>query len=379
MAKIKKISNKAKALKMFKKVGDFFRLLRSKMTKKRLIVLFLVLFAVVFWRAFLVRKSNFSVEVYTVARGEMIESFSSSGKVQASQKVDLAFQTPGQIAWVSVKEGDRVGRGQAVAGLDTIKANSAYQIALSTLRLAEATVDRVHDDVKNHASDETFLIKETRVMAETNKDKAYEGTIMAKKDLDNSLLVSPFAGIAANLANNLISGANIISGITMLSVFNPETLYFEAEVNEVDVVNLKSGQKTIIRLDAYPADSFEGTISSIGYISVLTPTGGTAYKVRVILPLKKEIVYRLGMKGDAEFVLNKKENVVLVPTTAVVEEKDQSFVWVVDNENKVKKVEIKTGSTSVNAVEIISGVETGEKVVILPPSKLKPGDKINSS
>ena len=101
------------------------------------------------------RKPKVVVETANVVRETIVESVSASGEIDADQKADLTFQEGGRLIWVGVKEGDEVRRGQALAKLDTTVLNSAYQSARATLRAAEATVDNVHDQVKDHSGDET--------------------------------------------------------------------------------------------------------------------------------------------------------------------------------------------------------------------------------
>ena len=84
---------------------------------------------------------------------------------------------------------------------------------------------------------------------------------------------------------------------------------------------------------------------------------------------------KLGMNGDAEFVLDRKEDVITVPVTAIVEEDDKEFIWIAEN-GTARRVEVKTGLTSINDIEITEGLEQGQEVILRPPSNIEEGKRV---
>ncbi|KKT56964.1 MAG: hypothetical protein UW51_C0015G0001, partial [Candidatus Amesbacteria bacterium GW2011_GWA1_44_24] len=160
-------------------------------------------------------------------------------------------------------------------------------------------------------------------------------------------------------------------------IVNPETFYFSTEVGETEISKIKTGQKVTLSLDAYPDEMFESLVESIGISSVVTSTGGTAYKVKIALPKKEGIAFRLGMNGDAEIVANTYSNVLSVASDAVVEEDSGNYIWVVNGGSKVKKIKVVLGVASVDKNEIKEGVKEGDIVILRPPTNLKNGSKIS--
>jgi len=130
-------------------------------------------------------------------------------------------------------------------------------------------------------------------------------------------------------------------------------------------------------LDAYPEEKFESTVESIGILSMVTSTGGTAYKVKIALPKKDGVIFRLGMNGDAEVITNTYSNTLFVPSDSVIEEDSGNYVWVVNGGNRVKKVKVTLGVSSVDKNEIKEGVKEGDVVIVRPPTNLKNGAKIS--
>src|SRR3990167_3057303 len=117
---------------------------KTKWLTRRRIVIILILAVLIFgWKTYRSQRPKFSVETAKVTRSSITESLSASGKIDATEKANLTFQTTGKISWIGAKEGNQITKGQAIAKLDTIKLNSDNQRALSDLRSTQATVDCV--------------------------------------------------------------------------------------------------------------------------------------------------------------------------------------------------------------------------------------------
>lgn len=359
--------------------GQFGKLLskaRRVIGGKRLAISILIIL-LLGWRFIATRPTEWKLETTEVVRGELVESISASGEVKADKTASLTFQTSGKLVWVGVKEGDRVVAGQGIAKLDTLALSVAYQQALNNYRDKQALAQKAEDEVKDHAGDETFAQKATRTTAQVARDNAYDSVRAAEQALKLAIIISPFGGIVTQ-ANPIVAGINVTPATATYVVVNPESLYFETEVNEVDISKVHPGQKVLVYLDAYPDVVFEGVAEKIGFQSATTSTGATAYKVSVSLPKNTSLRFKVGMNGDAEFTLETKEDVLLVPATAIVEEKTQGHIWVVGANSRAEKVEVKTGSSSVDEVEVVSGLSAGVNVIVRPPTGIKTGDGVKS-
>jgi len=84
------------------------------------------------------------------------------------------------------------------------------------------------------------------------------------------------------------------------------------------------------------------------------------------------------MNGEAEFVVSEKADVLMVPLTSLIEEDEKEYVWIVEN-GRAKRVEIKTGASSLNNIEVTEGLEEDNVVILRPPSDITEGAKIKSS
>jgi RND family efflux transporter MFP subunit len=337
-----------------KRVGIFAKILR-----RRKLVIALVAAFVVFLIARPLLERNNGVETIRVKKGEVAEELVLSGVVAADEYARLAFGTSGKVSWVGVGEGDEVKKGQALTKLDTTNLNSDYQRARQDLWIAEATLAEVYDEIKGHGSDETFAQRDTRTTAEGAVNKAYEAVIKAKQDLENATLIAPFAGIVTYVANPF-SGVNTLSTQAQIELINPETIYFDVSADQSEVTQLSLGQKVKIVLDSYPEEEFEGEVDFISY----TPKSdevGTVYKIKVKLRGVELDAgkFRIGMGGDAGFILSKKEDVLYIPPKFLNSDPKGKYV----NKNKKNnRVYVETGIESEDRVEIISGLEEGDEL-----------------
>lgn len=328
--------------------------------KKLLITLIIVIILGVFGYSRLISSRNKNgVDKTEIKKGTVTEELVLSGEINADEYAQLAYQTSGKIAWVGVKEGDWVKKGSSLGKLDTIYLNSAYQRARSDLRAAEATVENIHNQVKDHSGDETYVQKDTRTTAEVTKDKAYEAVIMAKDNLKNATLYAPFEGLVTTVTNPY-SGVNITLGTTQFEIINPQTLYFDVSADQSEVINLNLGQKVDITLDSLADEKLGGEISFIGYTPKAGETG-TTYKVKVKLDganldLKK---FRIGMSGDAHFVIKQKDDVLYVPPKFITSDSKGKYL---NLNSKNNKVYIEVGIEGEDRVEVSGDIKEGNTV-----------------
>ena len=370
---------------MAKALGKIIRLLKENRllkwvlaTRRRKVAFLVVIALFAFLRVNSARKPDWELEVVEIKDEQFIESVSASGEIKAEKFTELTFLSSENIKEILVSDGTKVKKGDLIAKLDSLSLYQSYLQAEADLRNKQATVDRVYDDLKDKDSTETFTERETRTSAEVAKDKAFRAFVIAQKNLTNASLRAPFDGIV-----NYNEGASIGTYSSPLSskfsLVDPKTVYFEAEVNEIDIIKITPETKVKIELDAYPGDTFEQQIKSISFVSTITSTGGTAYKVKTSLPENFDNKFRLGMNGDVSFIVSSKQGVLVVPITAIVDEDEKSYAWVINSNKKAKKVEVVTGASSVDDIEITSGLESGDLVIVRPPSKIKEGDRVKSS
>lgn len=335
----------------------------------------LVVLLLIIWRTVSSSGKTVKVESAKVAKGDLVETVSTSGTVKADRYVQLTFPAGGKIVAVGVKPGQPVKKGQFIAQIDTVVLNAAYEQALNNYRKYQATADNVLDQVKDHSGDETFAQKDTRTTAEVNRDNAYDAVLAARDNLKNAVIFAPFSGII-DTVNPSSPGINLTAGAANYTIVDPSSVYFDAEVEETDLPTIKIGQKVNIKLDAYPDNILQGEISAVGMVAFTSSTGGNAYHLRISLPDNTDQKYKVGMQGDADIVFGTVSDTVKVASTSLFSDGNKEYVWLIES-GKLKKVEVTTGGESDAETEIKSGLSENQTVVDNPLSNLKEGEKVS--
>src|SRR3990172_3321159 len=269
---------------------------------RRKILLFAILIVVGYalWRLVII-PSRGPQNSFKVEKGTVSEELVLTGQVKAAEHVNLSFQTSGELAWVGVSEGEVVKKGQNLANLDAKIPYENYEISVSDLRAAEASLDNVYDQVQGHDSDETFAQRDLRTAAEVRRDKSYRVLEIAKKNLANLHLTAPFPGIISSVTYPF-TGIFVSLSQGVIEIVNPESLYFEVSADQTEVVELKEGMKVKIILDSFPNEEVAGVVSYVGYTPVSGEVG-TVYKVKIAFTNSGNLnKFRVGMGGDAKLV-----------------------------------------------------------------------------
>jgi HlyD family secretion protein len=168
-----------------------------------------------------------------------------------------------------------------------------------------------------------------------------------------------------------------------MTIADLSVMEVEVEVDETDVVGVKIGQTSEVRIDAYPEETIKGTVTEVGSSAIQTLARTDESKVfKVVVTLENPPPdLKPGLSASADIIIAKKEGVLAVPISALVlrerttnnnniEKEQEEGVYVVQ-ENRVKFVPIKKGIMGELMIEITSGLEEGQDVVMGPYSALR--------
>jgi multidrug efflux pump subunit AcrA (membrane-fusion protein) len=172
-------------------------------------------------------------------------------------------------------------------------------------------------------------------------------------------LTTPISGIVTRV-DAPHAGINITPASAEFDVVNPDTLYLSVTADQTEVIKLRAGMPATLTLDPFPSDMLEGTISAISFTPKSGETG-TVYEVQVALPPSPSHgSYRLGMTGDATFVLSEKPDVLSVPSNYVKPEGEKKYVMRKNAKNEQVKQYIETGIETDTMTEVIGGISNGD-------------------
>jgi multidrug efflux pump subunit AcrA (membrane-fusion protein) len=142
-------------------------------------------------------------------------------------------------------------------------------------------------------------------------------------------------------------------------------------VDETDIGKVKPGQETTFRVDTYPNKAFQGPINTI-YPNPVVKDNITYYLASLLIPSDDAALLRPEMTAYSKIIINKKEDILLIPNSGLKLEKDKQVAYKVTGKDKVEKMNIKPGIRGEDETEVISGLNEGDEVatkIILPVSK----------
>lgn len=302
---------------------------------------------------------------------DLTQIVDASGVVAAHEEAVIQFQSSGKLQWVGVQKGQAVKKWQAIASLDRESLQQNLKKELLDYESERWDFEQDHDDynsnglpIEKTVTDDA--VKRILEKAQFDLDDAVIDYELAKLSYDLAVIYTPIEGIITEIDSPL-PGVNITPATARFTVTNPNSMYFDVKIDEADIGLIKEGQTVEIVLDAYPDETYEGTIEKIHFASVTTRGGGTAFPVEISLPENTDLRFRSGMNGDAEIVTAKTEAALSLPYRAV-KGSSKPYVEVIENRKVIQK-DVQTGLETETYIEILSGLS--EKDVVIVSEKKK--------
>jgi len=337
-----------------------FGILKSHILKHKKRLLFLIPLIVLIF--FLWPKPEKPIEIDVVKKEDIVESISATGTVYSETSVDLKFLSSGKLTYLGVKRGDSVKTGQVIATQDLRTVQKNLETELRDYAEQRNTFDTTQEANQNRTPNQALNDSMKKILQNNqyDLDKAVISVELLDLAKEQSILISPINGIVTS-ADVTSAGVNI-STTTSFTIADPANMVFKIEIDEADISKVKIGQKVKVTLDAFPDKTLELEVKSIDFATHTTSTGGNVYTVEVSIPENKDLLYRIGMGGDADIITNQKQNVLTIPLSSLV---DDSYVYVKTN-GKFEKRNVKIGLSNDTDVEIKSGLKINEEVAIDP-------------
>lgn len=327
-----------------------------------IIIIFLLAGGFIYLRISSAPKTPAGEKTAVVMRKSLTQTVSASGKVKAKDEAVLKFQTGGQLAWVGVKEGDRVEKWQALASLDQTQLKKNLEKSLRDYSKTRLAFDQDRNDTFQNSLITNSI---SRILEKNQNDleKSVMDVELNDLALKYSTIISPLSGIVTGI-NIPVAGVNVSPLTDNIVVSDPKTMVFAADIDESDLKNVKEGLESEITLDAYPDAPVKGIINRLSFTSKLTSGGGNAYPAEINLPDNSDLKYKIGMNGDVKIMVKKFPSVLTVPSATLFEENSQSFVYVLNAKMEKIKKTVTPGIETDEDTEIKKGLKEGEKILI---------------
>ena len=218
-------------------------------------------------------------------------------------------------------------------------------------------INSYHDVVDNYEFDKKNLelsIKQKEIDLEQAKKKLDD----LKEDLNDYYITSPLSGILSKL--NIKKGDLIASNQIIGTIITNQKIA-KISLNEIDAAKVKVGQIAILTFDALPDLRIKGKVIEISPVGK-EEQGVVSYDVKISLEEENKEI-KPGMSVDAEIIVDRKENVLLVPNSAIKSDRMGKYIEVV-KDNKIKKRYIQTGISNDEFTEVLEKINEGEIIII---------------
>lgn len=358
---------------------------------RRILIIVLVIVSIgsAFW--WFTRPKPIMVSLVEVGRGKVEASVANTraGSVEACLRTRLSPINGGRIAFLGVKKGDHVKKGQVLLRLwnEDQQAQSSLaqtQVTSSQKRIAEvcATADNAEREAARMAElrAKGFISKsgeeKTRYEAQSRRagcDAAHADVTQAqarvkvtKVEQDRTVLVAPFDGIVADIVGELgeytTPSPPGVATPPAIDLIDDSCLYIKAPMDEVDAPKIRPGQPARISLDALPGKSLAGHVKRVAPYVVAVEKQARTVDVEVSLDNaedgKKLLV---GYSADVEVVLESHDKALRVPTSTLLEG-NKVLIYQADTQT-LEERSIKAGITNWEFTEVLDGLKQGDRIV----------------
>jgi membrane fusion protein, heavy metal efflux system len=336
--------------------------------------------------------SQLGIKIEPAALRTFGSPVSAPGKLQINQ--DASWQvgalTDGKILTVLARVGDKVKTGQVLAVVhshDVHDARAKYRQAVAELQRQKALAEQATTvrDRTRRLFDLRAASREQLDAAETAYQSARTGIISAQAEVekakihlvdfldvpieiqsppdhaspsDSLTIKAPAAGTV--IRRNATPGTVVSAGDPVFTIANLASLWMIAAVNETDMARVHQGQRVEISVLAFPERKFAGRVLQLG--EGFNPQTRTL-QVRVLIPNPQELL-KPEMFARADFALDSTRQALQVAESALQELNGKQVVFLREPGGSYLPREVKIGSRSNGAVEILSGLETGDPVVV---------------
>jgi len=332
------------------------------------------------------KKEIESSLVTAVKRGDVNIEVIETGKVQPREKVEVKSKVAGAVEKVYVEEAQHVKRGQLLLRLDATdyrrdvdRCQSDVETAKLAVEFAALSLDRRKKGLEARgvsAADVEFAVNDLQ-SKKVALDRSNVALASARDKLRYTEITAPLDGTV--IEKGIRVGEVVTPGVQatfegkpLLTVADLSVLVVKVDLNQIDVAKIKLEQLVTLTLDALPGKTYHAKVTKVAPAST-TPKGKDVDVFPVEATLTDaDLLIKPGMSADVRIHIETKSAVLKLPIEAVVKEAGKMWVWklVPDQKgrDKMEKTEVKTGARNDRDVEISSGIDEGQRILIKPAS-----------
>ncbi|MDT3401897.1 efflux RND transporter periplasmic adaptor subunit [Mucilaginibacter terrae] len=308
--------------------------------------------------------STAAVEVgtFAVTTGEFVNYVQIQGRIDAQDNVVAFTQSPGTITAIYAKPGQRVSRGQVLVQLDNTVLKQNIASAEAQLALNRTLYQR-----QKALWDQKIGTEVQYLQAKTTLEANEKSLAAVRQQANQMRIISPINGTIDQM--DLKLGQAIQPGQNGIRIVNADNLKVKADVPESYAGSVNTGNMVKIVIP----DAKDSLDTKVTFAAKSIDQASRSFAVEVKLPTRKSL--RPNMTAILKIADYTKADAVVIPVKAIQRSEDGDFVYV-NNNGIAKKVVIKAGATYGGRTEIVSGLKSGDEVIIDGANDVEDGDKV---
>jgi RND family efflux transporter MFP subunit len=311
------------------------------------------------------KSSTLEVGIYNVETSEFVSQVEASGKITSRKIITLHSKNNGIIQNIPplIQVGSKVSEGAFLGEVkttaeETKSIKNDLKRSKTELEIARRKCELSANLFKLKAISENELIRE-KLDYENKKIRVQE----LKEKLTPQKLTAPFSGVISE--NKVENGEIVKKEGRLFTLCDMDRLIAELDVNEKDIARVKNGQEVIVTCDASPG-ILKGEVERTSIVAKedeRSLSGSSTFAVIVSIENSANTILRIGGSVLGKIIIQRKPDTISIPLEAVLyDEESKPYLFVYNTGKAIRRV-VKTGLSSSEFVEIISGLKPGEKLI----------------
>lgn len=300
-----------------------------------------------------VSRAYVPVQVVVTQVEALADRLESDGIFLPAKEMFVISETAGRVTEVYKNKGEWVNEGDLIAKVDDELLRTELEATQANLAKLYKDRERLTNLIEGEAAPRNKIEDVTLgILAAEAKEKGL------KKQIANTSIKAPMTG---TMGLRFIERGSVIGpGIQVAQITNLEKLFLMVKVTERDVLNVQKGQAVSVSPDVYPGLSIPGKVTNIG----LRADNAFTYDIEIEVINPKKNPLRAGMHAKAKFTYNSNRQGLTLPRKAIAGSLQDAKVYVVHDSILVELRPVTLGGFYDDKVEVTSGLQAGEQVVV---------------
>jgi membrane fusion protein, multidrug efflux system len=301
------------------------------------------------------------VEAAAARTDTVVDAILATGQIEAIQSIELRPDIEGRLAQILVHEGAAVPQGAPLFKVDDAELKAQVDRAEADRDLARQSLSRTRDLLAQKASSQAEL---ERAEATARSNEAQLQLLRVR--LERTTVRAPFAGVVGQRFVSLGDYVTTDTRLASLQTISPQRAAFQVPERYAD--QLKRGQQVTFRVAALRDKEFIGRVD---FVDPVVQLPARTIMVKALVPNPRREL-QAGMFIEARLATAVRPNAVIVPEDAVLPVQGNTFAWVVSG-GKATRRQVELGVRTPGFVEVKSGIQSGEQVVVGGQERLSEG------